>query len=101
MKTKSDAAENFGSAVCYTPGPWERYGYIGQPGLTRVRACIGTDRTGRKQFVDVPDSSDDAKLIAAAPELLEALQHCVRWHDQLSVSDIEKAKAAIAKAIGA
>ena len=33
-------------------------------------------------------------------ELLNALKHIVHWHDQLSVNDIAKAKAAIAKATG-
>lgn len=57
-----------------TPGPWERYGFIGQSGLMRVRACTGTDRVGRKQYVDVPATAGDSILIASAPELAEALR---------------------------
>lgn len=60
--------------IVHTPGPWERYGHIGQSGLMRVRACTGADRVGRKQFVDVPATAADAKLIAAAPDLLEAIK---------------------------
>ena len=33
-------------------------------------------------------------------ELVSALKHLVRWHDQLSMADIDKAKKAIAKATG-
>ena len=43
---------------------------------------------------------EDRELIAAAPELLEALQHVVLWHDQLTPTDIERYKAVIAKATG-
>jgi len=41
-----------------------------------------------------------ARLIAGAPDLLRALKHAVRWHDQLHQSDIELMEAAIAKAEG-
>lgn len=63
----------------HTPGPWERYGHIGESGLTRVRACIGVDRVGRKQYQDVPINEDDASLIAVAPEMLEVCRLISRW----------------------
>ena len=57
----------------HTEGPWERYGYIGRAGLTRVQACIGEeDRTGRKIYKDLPITEADARLIAASPDLLAA-----------------------------
>jgi hypothetical protein len=33
-------------------------------------------------------------------KMLDALQHLVRWHDQLTPSDIQRAKAVIAEATG-
>jgi hypothetical protein len=60
-----------------TPAPWERYGYIGRSKLTKVRACIGKDRVGREQYVDVPATEADARLIAAAPELLAACREMI------------------------
>jgi len=70
-------------------------------------STIVVDKTG----ADVAGASGDyennyeeleanARLIAASPELLEALKHAVRWHDQLSANDIKKMEAAIAKAEG-
>lgn len=60
-------------SIVHTPGPWEVFGIIGKPGLMHVRACAGVDRVGRKQYQEVPISQADARLIAAAPEMLEAL----------------------------
>lgn len=47
------------------------------------------------------ESADEIeRLRQDKAELLDALKHIVRWHDQLSANDIAKAKAAIAKATG-
>lgn len=46
-----------------------------------------------------PDVMDDANLIAAAPELLEALKGVVRVADRNTV-EFDAARAAIAKAEG-
>jgi hypothetical protein len=45
-------------------------------------------------------SAADARLIAAAPELLAELQHFVFFYDQLKPEDLARAKAVIAKATG-
>jgi hypothetical protein len=69
-------------AVVHTPGPWERFGYIGhggREGLLHVRACVGVDRVGRKKYQELPVTAADAKLIAAAPELLAACKLVSRW----------------------
>lgn len=57
-----------------TPGPWERYGYIGHSGLTKIRASTGKDRTGRDIYVDIPACNEDTILMAAAPELADCLR---------------------------
>jgi hypothetical protein len=51
---------------------------------------------------NVPEAEQaaNARLIAAAPELLSTLAHMVRWHDQLTVDDIAGAQRVIARAKG-
>ena len=52
-------------------------------------------------WVKCHDAADEIeRLRQDKAELLDALKHIVRWHDQLSANDIAKAKAAIAKALG-
>lgn len=41
-----------------------------------------------------------ASLLASAPDLLAALEHSIRFHDQLTAQDIERYRAAIRKAKG-
>ncbi len=71
----------------HTPGPWERFGKIGERELIRVRACVGKDRTGRNIYVEIHDKPEDARLIAAAPELLSLVARAYRalhrgqWED--------------------
>lgn len=96
----------------HTPGPWTSHvvrvqraivGRHGEP-VAYTRADLERD--------DVDEAN--ARLIAAAPELLEALLHCVRFWDLfvnvgvspeasttvLSMPEFRLAKAAIAKATG-
>ena len=60
-------------AVVHTPGPW---------GAVRSLTC-GHLRAAHNYQVDPRDEWTDAdlKLISAAPDLLEALQKFVAWHD--------------------
>jgi len=78
----------------HTPAPW-RYdfvdGYCGEL-LAASGQVIAT-------FVDEP-SVEDARLIAAAPELLDCLRHTVRFWDQLNAHDIDNMRALIARATG-
>lgn len=82
----------------HTPGPWELrqstngYWFIdheqGGEGYTLTKLECG---------------EDDARLIAAAPELLVALEACLQRldsHDEQSVPECLAALAAIAKATG-
>lgn len=98
------------SAIKHTAAPWT---------LETVRTSIGIChkigpfpwKDGKENhacvYVDYPGDGAieaellaNAKLIAAAPELLEALQAVVSVADRATV-EFDKARAAIAKAIGA
>jgi hypothetical protein len=76
--------------VSYTPGPWkltERSGYYeilaasedcdwyGEAGMHAV-AYADTE-------IDEPEQRANARLIAAAPDLLSALQECLRIIDEI------------------
>lgn len=86
----------------HTPGPWEMN--VGQDGAVVYHPDQGT-------IADIPmDLSahpHNARLIAAAPELLEALRELLNAPDPDEVEDatprfraVMKAHAAIAKATG-
>ena len=88
-----------------TPGPW-LVNVIGphwnNKSLTHIEVTFGEDG---ECICDTVYSPDDAKLIAAAPELLEALQRCesVLSNMPIEVCDVEDllyARAAINKALG-
>lgn len=74
----------------HTPGPWR---YVHEPGY--CGELIAQDGTTIAEFVVEP-SLDNARLIAAAPELLEYLQYAVWAHPELEKN--EKLMAVIAKA---
>ena len=90
-----------------TPGPWfeHREGFstvyiearIGGGMIQEVAACGPCDKGSDQQ-------SANAKLIAAAPELLEALELILSYHDDgncvLHKEDVSMARAAINKALG-
>ena len=89
----------------HTPGPWQAVNWTCHAPTT-VKAADGTvvaDTSGFGRHTD--DCIPDARLIAAAPELLESLQHkqacavCAQgsWED---CDGGKKALAAIAKATG-
>jgi len=98
-----------------TPGPWERGGGENGGGelLVYCNNSLGTaicDATSHYSVFDKTTRIANLDLIAAAPELLEALQNLKR---ELVLSDvdlayieshfrphIDRARAAIAKALG-
>jgi len=59
----------------HTPGPWRTYDIFGG----EYQEVFGP-RTPGEDRLQV-DGKADAKLIAAAPDLLEALQKFAAWHD--------------------
>lgn len=100
------------SAAKHTPGPWRLRAAAGSRSLWRIVNAAGrVIGTISRPFQGVDAADADARLIAAAPELLEALQAA---YDALAISyplhscDMDKrgailgqARAAIAKAEGA
>lgn len=77
----------------HTAGPW----------VVDVHGMVATKAVGAEGWeicdirADVPECDANAHLIAAAPDLLEALQDALLWVDG---STKVKVKAAIAKATG-
>ena len=84
----------------HTPGPWEARGYsIFEPHKTAMTIAVATQHE--------PNVKANARLIAAAPELLEALQAFVEWAECVKefagaapIATLADARAAIAKATG-
>ena len=104
-------------STSHTPGPWTigkvshkkqrvdidslhadpTVGHHTWRGLARAYGCNDMPEEG------TPAMLANARLIAAAPELLEALTDCVEhmhWTQPLGEAALKKAKAAIAKATG-
>lgn len=84
-----------------TPGPW-KVNEIGQHwnnrSLTHLEVTFGSDD---ECICDTVYKIDDANLIAAAPDLLEALQDAIHAHDKHGECvEWDFARAAINKALG-
>ena len=84
----------------HTPGPWSIY--VNAPSDHVIRK-MSKDGYELCAIARVSSGYANARLIAAAPELLEALTDCVEhmhWTQPLGEAALKKAKAAIAKATG-
>ena len=97
--------------MSHTPGPWAIEKDSKDIVKVRAYATVATCTTAglwdskRTQVISPEECMANARLIAAAPELLEALEACNEAMSYMSEYDIpinlpEKAKAAIAKARG-
>ena len=89
----------------HTPGPWkahfEEAYFVTGPDLGRVAMMMnlrGAHGLGGRRSGD--ESAANCRLIAAAPDLLEALRDMVSDHKDLSAATLRFARAAIAKAEG-
>jgi hypothetical protein len=79
----------------HTPGPW-RYDYA--PGF--CGELLAPNGTTIAEFITEPNDSD-ARLLAAAPDLLEALKALTATTDVVAYgAALHQARAAIAKAEG-
>lgn len=65
----------------YTAGPWRVGDLSDQESPQQVWSRYDDTPGSRNNFVVADDiqSEADARLIAAAPELVEALRDCVKW----------------------
>ena len=97
------------SEVKHTPGPWkfdpEDDSIVGHDVHLSIATIDHIDEGGEKGFNFGPISSANARLIAAAPELLQTLQAAVAYFDApgdgcYSDAQLDAARAAIAKATG-
>jgi hypothetical protein len=88
----------------HTPGPWEwshtndRYRHTIHVGIVEIA------KTPRCHIDDHDENEANARLIAAAPELLEALEEAIYWdgyddHGEPAVW-LTKARVALTKAQG-
>ena len=88
----------------FTPGPWHvKPNSIGGPAVGPEEAVVADIRTyggphvGGQQH---PQTAANARLIAAAPDLLEALKRCKFDSLNMTLEDREFCRAAIARATG-
>lgn len=83
-----------------TPGPWSvnKIGpHWNNHSLTHIEITFGVDD---ESVCDTVYKNDDAKLIAAAPELLKELITALDSHDKGLYYDWDRAEEVINKALG-
>ena len=79
----------------HTRGPWKAHSNVGN------WTVIHSEDEVFKNIALVPGGDSDACLIAAAPELLEAVDRLLTWnHSGQRAEDIAFARRAYAKALG-
>ena len=95
------------STAKHAPGPWNAFNaswsetFITAPGFDHGICCLDINHaTEESQDADEAQMAANARLIAAAPELLEALQFVMSAHGEQLTTAFEQAQAAIAKATG-
>lgn len=81
----------------HTPAPWEAYKRPEPVGHAEWEIHFGNDQ---ECVAEVVHGAEDARLMAAAPELLEALEECMLINKKLNPQAYRKARKAIAKAKG-
>ena len=95
--------------MSHTPGPWATHKTEGNGGNIPDRLEIVGPEEGRKRSLiasiygfKLPEGQANARLIAAAPELYEALESLIDFlfHEKKNRQAILRAKAALAKARG-
>jgi hypothetical protein len=93
----------------HTPGPWSSEHRKKHNGMWDTEVfCAKGDTIATIAWYPMPTvdgvtgtyREGNARLIAAAPDLLRELQHAVHWFDQLTPEDVARYRAVIAKATG-
>ena len=98
--------------MTHTPGPWVNR-TVGDPTnksggqIYAGKVNVATCHFGSHDTPEYDDYKANARLIAAAPELLDALKKIVAWHDcfpptsgEEDLPIISQARSAIAQAEG-
>lgn len=86
----------------HTPGPWSYWNGICSPGGRVTQDETGTHIAIPTVYANAQLTDANARLIAAAPELLEALKSVLDMvsSGKTSLGLVEYARSAIAKATG-
>lgn len=92
----------------HTPGPWEASaGDVYAEPTSGFPMKVAAAFAQRGDVVQMEQVAANARLIAAAPELLEALEAAIKWAAPMAEAPVEarpewfdKCRAAIAKATG-
>ncbi|KAB2888967.1 MAG: hypothetical protein F9K35_19975 [Burkholderiaceae bacterium] len=89
----------------HTPGPWELRNEFGMQGLVYPAGAESPVAAVTGYYARCKQSEPNARLIAAAPELLEALASLCIQHSEADLREdpdlhaaVKRARAAIAKA---
>lgn len=88
----------------WTPGPWQIHHDLRDSWYKR--RVYGEENSLVANIVNGPESEANARLIAAVPEVAEALEEAIRWIGRLTDwegagdPDIDKWRAALNKAKG-
>ncbi len=92
--------------MSHTPGPWI-HRTDGDEWTCDIVTQEGVNTEGTPMFWNIAsynkqrhEAEDNAKLIAAAPDLLIALQGLVAYFNWAITPEVDNARAAIAKALG-
>lgn len=82
----------------FTPGPW----VIGDENNQHAQVCLGDSNCSvdLRRFADYPNCPDmsrdemlaNASLIAAAPDLYDALESCLPWLEEQSTDECADAQ---------
>lgn len=91
------------SETKFTPGPWKVENSIYEHMHSEIASVASGSERGIAQVWKHPNAMTDARLIAAAPEMLEALKAIYEWQSGsllLSTELWEQMRHAIAKAEG-
>ncbi len=94
----------------HTPGPWKCVGTLGPQSNPSIRGPEVIEDTRGQRLANIaglwktPQSEANGRLMAAAPDLLDALNtmltHMGMDEDEWNKPTFDKARAAIAKATG-
>lgn len=78
----------------HTPGPWEMHGEFSGRDIVQIETKHGYSVADVRNYNRSEQNKANAKLIAAAPDLLEALQNLIGEVKDIRGVDVEEYKPA-------